>query len=191
MRIVANIFISFIGAGVLGLPYAFKQGGLLEGTIVMSGVCYLAIKALLLLIDCRYAVANKVSRHTKQSLAENGQGSGSGAKVKHSKGHDYVEVKTFDIDNDRWTLESRAVTFGDVAFSAYGSTGRSVVDWSLVITQVGFCCAYLIFISENLATFVSGLTQTEWLLVILSPLFLLTLIPDMGNLAVFSLIGTY
>ena len=26
-----NIFISFIGAGVLGLPYAFKKAGLLEG----------------------------------------------------------------------------------------------------------------------------------------------------------------
>jgi len=29
-RIIANIFISFIGAGVLGLPYAFKVAGMLE-----------------------------------------------------------------------------------------------------------------------------------------------------------------
>ena len=28
VKIVANIFISFIGAGVLGLPYAFKRVGL-------------------------------------------------------------------------------------------------------------------------------------------------------------------
>ena len=27
VKIVANIFISFIGAGVLGLPYAFKRVG--------------------------------------------------------------------------------------------------------------------------------------------------------------------
>ena len=26
-----NIFISFIGAGILGLPYAFKKAGLFEG----------------------------------------------------------------------------------------------------------------------------------------------------------------
>lgn len=32
-RVVANIFISFIGAGVLGLPYAFKEAGLMEGEI--------------------------------------------------------------------------------------------------------------------------------------------------------------
>jgi proton-coupled amino acid transporter len=31
INVVANIFISFIGAGVLGLPFAFKQAGLLEG----------------------------------------------------------------------------------------------------------------------------------------------------------------
>ena len=30
VKIVANIFISFIGAGVLGLPYAFKRVRLRE-----------------------------------------------------------------------------------------------------------------------------------------------------------------
>ena len=29
VKIVANIFISFIGAGVLGLPYAFKRVSML------------------------------------------------------------------------------------------------------------------------------------------------------------------
>jgi hypothetical protein len=29
-RLVSNIFISFIGAGILGLPYAFRKSGLLQ-----------------------------------------------------------------------------------------------------------------------------------------------------------------
>ena len=41
---VANIFISFIGAGILGLPKAFKTAGLLEGSIVMSVVAFLAVR---------------------------------------------------------------------------------------------------------------------------------------------------
>ena len=31
IKIVANIFISFIGAGILGLPYAFKRVSLVIG----------------------------------------------------------------------------------------------------------------------------------------------------------------
>ena len=36
VRVVANIFISFIGAGVLGLPYAFKEAGLMEGMVQLK-----------------------------------------------------------------------------------------------------------------------------------------------------------
>lgn len=56
VRIVANIFISFIGAGVLGLPYAFKEAGLTEGTLIMSVVSYLSVRAMIMLIDCKYMV---------------------------------------------------------------------------------------------------------------------------------------
>ena len=28
MRLVSNIFISFVGAGILGLPYAFRKSGI-------------------------------------------------------------------------------------------------------------------------------------------------------------------
>ena len=34
VKIVANIFISFIGAGVLGLPYAFKRVSEFENCLV-------------------------------------------------------------------------------------------------------------------------------------------------------------
>jgi amino acid permease len=42
LHIMANIFISFIGAGVLGLPYAFRQAGLLQGIVLMLLVCALS-----------------------------------------------------------------------------------------------------------------------------------------------------
>ena len=58
---------------MLGLPYAFKrvscllkeasnksflplQAGLMEGVLVMVFVSYFAIKAMLLIIDCKYKV---------------------------------------------------------------------------------------------------------------------------------------
>lgn len=42
IKIFGNIFISFIGAGVLGLPYAFKEAGVLEGCIVLCFVGFLS-----------------------------------------------------------------------------------------------------------------------------------------------------
>ena len=56
LKIVSNIFIAFIGSGVLGLPYAFKRSGLLEGAFVMAIVAYFSTRAMLLLIDCKYKV---------------------------------------------------------------------------------------------------------------------------------------
>eukprot|EP00045_Choanoeca_perplexa_P006754 m.58463 g.58463 ORF g.58463 m.58463 type:complete len:76 (+) comp13765_c0_seq2:169-396(+) len=38
MKLFSNVFISFVGAGVLGLPYAFKEAGLLQGTLTMIAV---------------------------------------------------------------------------------------------------------------------------------------------------------
>ena len=58
LKIVSNIFIAFIGSGVLGLPYAFKRSGILEGAFVMAIVAYFSTRAMLLLIDCQYRVKN-------------------------------------------------------------------------------------------------------------------------------------
>ena len=55
--------------------------------------------------------------------------------------------------------------------------------------QVGFCCGYLIFITENLSDFIPSVPKSEWLVLILPPLFFLTLIPDLSRLAVFSLLA--
>ena len=43
IKIFGNIFISFIGAGVLGLPYAFKEAGILEGCCILSFVGFLSL----------------------------------------------------------------------------------------------------------------------------------------------------
>ncbi len=175
-RIVANIFISFIGAGVLGLPYAFKEAGLVEGAIVMTLVCYLSIRAMLLLIDCKYMLL---------SVVESSPDAEDEAKAKLLLNGD---AEKGDVSK-RLQQQRRKISYSDVGFAAFGATGRLTVDAMLLVSQVGFCCAYLIFISENLSTFVSGLAQHQWLVVILPPLFFLTLIPDLNNLAVFSLLA--
>jgi len=57
----------------------------------------------------------------------------------------------------------------------------------LSVPQIGFCCAYLIFISENLETYIPSVEKTSWLFLLLPFLFLLTLVKDISQFAVFSL----
>ena len=45
--------------------------------------------------------------------------------------------------------------YGDLGEAAFGNNGRWMIDIPLMFTQVGFCCAYLIFIGNTVAELVS------------------------------------
>jgi len=200
VKIVANLFISFIGAGVLGLPYAFKKAGIMEGVLVMCSVSYLAVRAMMLLVDCKYKVLSVIYNYEDLTLDLEEVSSGV-KKVRSSNGASYVELKCSDIEEDHSDVEednnnfalkfgdkgSHDINYSDLGFAAFGITGRMVIDLSLLTSQLGFCCAYLIFISENLHTYLPHIEKNVFLLLLLPPLFLLTLVKDLSRFAVFSL----
>lgn len=164
VKIYANIFISFIGAGILGLPFAFKTSGLAEGCLIMSAVAIFSVKAMLMLVDCKYTIVNQNTPEVKQSLL-NEKEAGEGQVPR----------------------ESHDVTYADVGRHAAGVLGQRIVELALLVSQVGFCCAYLIFISENLSTYVPSVDKRLFLLVILPFQFMLTLYKELKRLAFFSL----
>ncbi|CAM6122153.1 unnamed protein product [Calypogeia fissa] len=47
-------------------------------------------------------------------------------------------------------------SYSDLGFVAHGELGRMLVDVAIIISQGGFCVAYLIFTGENLASVVSS-----------------------------------
>ncbi|PNY16196.1 proton-coupled amino acid transporter 3-like protein [Trifolium pratense] len=49
----ANIFISIVGAGVLGLPYSFKKTGWIMGLLMLFSVAFLTYHCMMLLIHTR------------------------------------------------------------------------------------------------------------------------------------------
>jgi len=205
VKIVANIFISFIGAGVLGLPYAFKRAGLMEGVLVMVFVSYFAIKAMLLIIDCKYKVLSVLYQYENltEDLDESGEkkkSPGGEKKLKSSNGNTYVELKCSDAEDEEEVVElsnnnkinksakaAHEINYSDIGFAAFGVGGRAVIDVALLTSQIGFCCAYLIFISENLETYIPSVEKTSWLFLLIPFLFLLTLVKDISQFAVFSL----
>ena len=50
VRAASNLFISVVGAGVLGLPYAFRRSGLIQGIVVMIVIAALNLHCMLLLV---------------------------------------------------------------------------------------------------------------------------------------------
>jgi len=216
VKIVANIFISFIGAGVLGLPYAFKRAGILEGIFVMIAVSYFSVKAMMLLIDCKYKVLSVIYQYEDltEEFNKDVKINIPRDKVKCVDGKNYVELRRDDHESDDESnnnkkrrressrspsprsspgpgsagiSSSHSITYSDIGFAAFGLTGRAIVDFALLTSQIGFCCAYLIFISENLSTYLPSVEKNHWLLLLLPPLFFLTLIKDLSKFAVFSL----
>lgn len=51
-------------------------------------------------------------------------------------------------------LQCRALvggTYGHVGYMAFGAWGKRMVQLSIILMQVGFCCTYVIFVAQNMA----------------------------------------
>ncbi|ORX85881.1 hypothetical protein K493DRAFT_226343 [Basidiobolus meristosporus CBS 931.73] len=90
---------AFVGTGILFLPKAFSNGGLIFSMIVLSVVATITAVAMLLLVKVRLQVPGN---------------------------------------------------FEDIGGKLYGKPMKIVVMTSITISQMGFCCAYFIFVAQNL-----------------------------------------
>ena len=69
-------------------------------------------------------------------------------------------------------LNRGSVSYGLVGEKAFGPWGRTAVNTALVLSQLGFCCSYLIFIGSNLQDVIMHLSNCRyqpgpWLLILL------------------------
>lgn len=61
----ANVFIAIVGAGVLGLPYAFKRTGWLMGSLMIFSVSALTFHCMMLLVHTRRKLESSEHGFTK------------------------------------------------------------------------------------------------------------------------------
>eukprot|EP00127_Corallochytrium_limacisporum_P001824 Clim_evm9s85 gene=Clim_evmTU9s85 len=54
-----NLLKSYLGSGILGLPYAFRQSGLIAGIILMVGIASIATHGMLLLVQAKHKLASR------------------------------------------------------------------------------------------------------------------------------------
>ncbi|EDN07724.1 conserved hypothetical protein [Histoplasma mississippiense (nom. inval.)] len=94
---------SFVGTGVLFLPRAFMNGGMLFSSVVLVSVSLLSYYCFILLVNTRLKIHG---------------------------------------------------SFGDIGGVLYGKHMRRIILGSIVLSQLGFVSAYIVFVSQNLQAFV-------------------------------------
>lgn len=99
---------SFVGTGVLFLPRAFLNGGMLFSSAVLLSVSLVSFYCFILLVNSR-----------------------------------------LEIDG----------SFGDIGGVLYGKWMRRIILGSIVLSQMGFVSAYIVFTSQNLQAFVLAVSK--------------------------------
>ncbi|KAK0205038.1 transmembrane amino acid transporter protein-domain-containing protein [Desarmillaria ectypa] len=87
-------------------------------------------------------------------------------------------------------------SFGDIGGALYGNWMRQLILGSIVVSQMGFCGAYMIFVAENMQSFVMGVTHcarligVQYFLIMQLVFFLpLVLIRDLAKLSTIALVA--
>ncbi|KAK3682935.1 transmembrane amino acid transporter protein-domain-containing protein [Podospora appendiculata] len=99
---------AFIGTGVMFLPKAFNNGGLLFSSLAMLGVSAVSMWAFHLLLQC---------------------------KKQYGGG------------------------YGELGHIISGEKMRSLILWSITLSQLGFVSAGIVFVAENMLTFLNAVTK--------------------------------
>ncbi|KAJ5675645.1 Amino acid transporter transmembrane [Penicillium macrosclerotiorum] len=101
---------SFVGTGILFLPRAFLNGGMLFSSMVLLGVSILSYYAFILLVNTRMKIEG---------------------------------------------------SFGDIGGILFGKHMRRIILGSIVLSQLGFVSAYIVFVSQNLQAFVLAVSKCK------------------------------
>ncbi|KAM7197591.1 Transmembrane amino acid transporter domain containing protein [Rhypophila sp. PSN 637] len=101
---------AFVGTGIMFLPKAFNNGGLLFSSLAMVAVSAITMVAFHLLLQC---------------------------KARYGGG------------------------YGEIGQAIAGEKMRSLILASITLSQLGFVCAGIVFVAENMITFLNAVTEGD------------------------------
>ncbi|XP_010074260.1 PREDICTED: proton-coupled amino acid transporter 1-like, partial [Pterocles gutturalis] len=164
-----------IGTGLLGLPLAVKNAGILLGPLSLLVMGVVAVHCMGLLVKCAHHFCY---RFQKQFV-------------------DYGDAVMYGLEStpSAW-------------LRTHAAWGRRVVGLFLIITQLGFCCVYFVFLADNLKQVISAANGTTndcnlnrtvamtptmdsrlYMLSLLPFVVLLTFIQNLKVLSIFSMLA--
>ncbi|NXA32102.1 S36A1 protein, partial [Eudromia elegans] len=116
-----------VGTGMLGLPLALKNAGILLGPLSLFAMGAIAVHCMSILVKCAHHFCH---RFQKQFV-------------------DYGGAVVYGLESapNAW-------------LRTHAAWGRRVVALFLILTQLGFCCVYFVFLADNLKQVVSAANGT-------------------------------
>uniref|UniRef100_A0A8D0RSX8 Amino acid transporter transmembrane domain-containing protein n=1 Tax=Sus scrofa TaxID=9823 RepID=A0A8D0RSX8_PIG len=172
MQTLIHLLKCNIGTGLLGLPLAMKNAGLLVGPFSLLAIGILTVHCMVILLNC----AHHLSQRLQKTFVN------------------YGEAMMYGLE-----------TCPNAWLRTHSVWGRYTVSFLLIITQLGFCSVYFMFMADNLQQMVEEAHVTSstcqprkilvltpildirfYMLIILPFLVLLVFIQNLRVLSIFS-----
>ena len=185
LQTMMHILKGNIGTGILAMPSAFKNSGLVVGTLGVPFMGVIAIHCMHMLVVCQEFLSVNISSD----------------KFKMAPSRQISTISNDSTDNDADKLAPEEINFldyedvaeealkrGPGALRNWASFGRKAVIVFLLITQIGFCCVYSLFCADSLQKIIEnvhvlngqsrkeaeeGKIATGWLMLIILPFMIL------------------
>lgn len=146
-----------VGTGLFAMGDAFKNSGILTGTIMTIVLGMFCTYSAHILVNCAKHIQHKLNLEDAP---------------------DYAETVEACFEN------------GPPKLQKWSKTVKSIVNLFLCVTQLGFCCVYMVFIGSNVdqisSHFGLKLNVQLWMLILLIPVLLPCLITNLKYLVPFS-----
>ncbi|XP_008065974.1 proton-coupled amino acid transporter 2 [Carlito syrichta] len=116
-----------MGTGILGLPLAVKNAGILVGPLSLLAMGVIACHCMHILVRCAQRFCHRLNKPFMDY----------GHTVMHG----------LEASPSAW-------------LRTHAHWGRRIVSFFLIVTQLGFCCVYIVFLADNLKQVVEAVNST-------------------------------
>ncbi|KAL3274754.1 hypothetical protein HHI36_019541 [Cryptolaemus montrouzieri] len=157
METLIHLLKGCLGTGILAMPEAFKNAGMLNGLVCTFLIGALCTYCLHVLVQSQYVLCKRLR----------------------------VPILTYP-ESMKIALES-----GPQCLRPYARFSPLLVDFFLIIYQLGICCVYIVFVAKNIKAVVDEYTDpdftlTQYILMTFVPFVLINCIRNLKLLAPFS-----